>query len=68
MPLEKLIRASLMLIHTTEIEQKDGEIVGEERGMEKRLEQGKLGSEILPYQHRNECKGWLQELIPICHF
>lgn len=63
MPLEKLICASLMLIHTTEIEQKDGEIVGEERGMEKRLEQGKL-----PYQHRNELKGWLQELIPICHF
>lgn len=58
----------LMLIHTREAEQKDGEIVGEERGREKRLEEGKLGSEILSYQHRNELKGWLQELTPICHF
>lgn len=57
-----------LLIHSRDVEQKDGEVVGEERGMEKGLEQRKLCSEILPCQHRNELESWLSELIATRNF
>lgn len=55
MSLEKFICASLDVVsYSWDIEQKDDEIVGEEKGMEKRLVQGKLGPGVLCYQFINE--------------
>lgn len=64
MSLEKFICASLDVVsYSWGIEQKDGEILGEEKGMQKRMEQGQLGPGVLSYQFRNELKTWLWELV-----
>ena len=69
MSLEKFICASLDVVsYSWGIEQKDGETVGEDKGMQQRLEQVQLGPGVLSYQFRNELKTWLWELLRIGDF
>lgn len=56
------------LIHLGDVEQKDGEVVGEERGMEKRLEQRTLCSEILPFTIEMNSRVGFRSLYPLVTF
>ena len=68
MSLEKFIFASLDVVSYSWGIEQNGEIVGEEKGMQKRREQGQLGPGVLSYQFRNELKTWLWELVWIGDF